>query len=104
MTLAMVVDAADDHCRVRILGGSEVRTAGYSEPFRPRADSIGPGRLVAIDVTTEPPPPAIGDTVTATTGLADGWRVDATATEPERATGGRSGQRSTVLSWSADML
>lgn len=121
MTLALVVEHTADRCRVRVLGGSEVSPAGYAEPFRPRAGSIGPGHLVAIDPATAPPlvtwrwfpavvlrvdgeritldepfhgtieappvtpPPAVGGTVYATTGLSDGWRVDATADEPERA-------------------
>lgn len=55
MILAVVVDSAADHCNVRVLGESEVSQAGYSEPFRPRAGSIGPGCLVAIDRGTEPP-------------------------------------------------
>lgn len=121
LILAMVVEHAADRCRVRVLGEPEIREAGYTEPFRPRADSLGPGCLVAIDVSAEPPliawrwfpatvlaveadhlrldepfhgvveatpvvpPPALGETVYVTTGLSDGWRVDATSDDPERA-------------------
>lgn len=122
LILGRVVEATADHCLVRLPGEPEPRTAGYTEPFRPRADSIGPGCLVALDMAVEPPlvawrwfpatvltveadrvrvdepfhgvveaapvdpAPTVGETVYATTGLSDGWRIDAGAYDPERAT------------------
>ncbi|MBC8091283.1 MAG: hypothetical protein H7Y15_04945, partial [Pseudonocardia sp.] len=55
LILATVTERTVDHCRVCVLGEAEVRTTGYTEPFRPRAASLGPGCLVAIDVSAEPP-------------------------------------------------
>lgn len=123
MILAIVVEGGADGCRVRVLGQTAIREAGYTEPFRPRAGSVGPGCLVALDVTTEPvrivwrwfpatvsaveddrlvldepfhgvveapvpvdSAPVVGETVYATTGLSDGWRIDAGGHDPERAT------------------
>lgn len=45
LALATVVERADDHCRVRVLDESETREASYTEPFRARAASVGPGCL-----------------------------------------------------------
>jgi hypothetical protein len=55
LTLALVVDRTADRCTVRVLGEPDARTAGYSAPFRPRAGSLGPGSLVAVDLATTPP-------------------------------------------------
>ncbi len=121
LILATVVERAADRCHIRVLGESGARKAGYTEPFRARAASVGPGCLVAIDVTTEPPliawrwfpatvlavraeqvrldepfhgvieaahvapAPAIGELVYVTNGLSAGWRIDATADDPNRA-------------------
>jgi hypothetical protein len=55
LTLALVVDRTADRCTVRLLDKPDVRTVGCSVPFRPRATSLGPGRLVAVDLAAAPP-------------------------------------------------
>lgn len=55
LTLALVVDRTADRCTLRVLGEPDVRRAGWSDPFRPRAGSLGPGSLVAVDVAAAPP-------------------------------------------------